>query len=157
MNKIIRYSKIILIIICISAIPYFSTAQGNISIIPQVNDDEISHANFRLKIIWSEWGKVWHHFNDATKELSFAERLYIWAITYDDIITILLYFVKFLSQLWIAVWVIFIMYAWYKYMLSIFNWEKVPTKAIKNAIIWVIIVIFSYAILKTLTSLVGIS
>jgi hypothetical protein len=74
----------------------------------------------------------------------------------DTIMKYLEFIVKFLSQLWMAVWVIFIMFAWYKYMVSIFNWQKTWAGTIKNAIIWVIIVIFSYAILKTLTSLVWI-
>ena len=75
----------------------------------------------------------------------------------DVIIDYLKFVVKFLSEAWLAVWVIFIMLAWYKYMIAVFNWLKAPTGTIKNAIIWVIIIIFSYAILKTLTSLVGIS
>ena len=42
-------------------------------------------------------------------------------------------------------------------MVSVFNWGKLPTETVKNAIIWVIIVIFSFAIMKTLTSFIGLS
>jgi hypothetical protein len=47
-----------------------------------------------------------------------------------------------------------IIYAWYIYASSAFNgsdasWGK---KAITNAIIWILVIVFSYAIMKLITS-----
>jgi hypothetical protein len=78
-------------------------------------------------------------------------------MTWNTIMDYLVFVVKFLSQLWLLVGVVFIIYAWYQYMLSVFKNSWTPSKTVKNAIIWVLIVVFSYAIMKTLTSIIWIS
>ena len=153
-NNVFHHIKLAALWILLLITPCFINAQENISIVPELNDDEIEHVNHRTDLIGSEWWNVWTNYRLAVKELSTSERWSAWVLTRDDIPIFLTLIVWFLSQLWMAVGVIFIMYAWYKYMLSVFNWWKAPTSSIKNAIIWVIIVIFSYTILRTLMSLV---
>ena len=124
------------------------------SILPTLEDDEITEINKKIDDIWSEWWKVNEKYIKAAEELELPKQLNSWIMNWNTILDYLAYVVKFLSQLWLVVWVIFIMYAWYKYMLSVFTWWKPSSKTVKNAIIWVIIVIFSYAIMKTLTSII---
>lgn len=124
------------------------------SIVPKLSEEEVEHTNRRINFLWSRWWEFWKNYLLASDDLSFFERLASWILTRDDIPNFLVLVVNFLSQLWLVVWVIFIMYAWYKYMVSVFNWWKTPSSIIKNAIIWVIIVIFSYAIMRILTSII---
>jgi hypothetical protein len=77
-----------------------------------------------------------------------------WIMTRDTLLDYMVYLVKFLSQLWLLFWASMIIYAWYIYASSIFRWwdaSKWKT-AISRAIIWVVIITFSYAIMKLLTS-----
>ena len=128
--------------------------EGDLSLIPKLSEEEAEHTNRRINFLWSKWWEFWKNYLLASDDLSFFERLASWILTRDDIPNLMILVVKFLSQLWLVVWVIFIMYAGYKYMISVFNWGKVPSSAIKDAIVWVIIVIFSYAIMRFLTSII---
>ena len=154
-KKTFKYIKLFILGICLFIAPFYVNAQNEE--IHQLNEEEINHVNSRIDIIWREWWNVRTNYWLAVKELSLSERWAAWTLTRADIPIFLTLIVGFLSELWLVIWVIFIMYAWYKYMISIFNWLQAPTSTIKNAIIWVIIIIFSYAILKILTSLVWIS
>ena len=127
-------------------------------IMPKLTESQASKANETIKSIWSEWWKVRNNYNSKANGLKTSEQIATWIMNWDTIMNYLVFIVQFLSQLWLFVWTGFIMYAWYKYMLSVFGSGKWATsEPIKNAIIWVIIVIFSYAILKTFTSIIGIS
>jgi hypothetical protein len=123
-------------------------------IMPKLKPEEISEINTAIKEIWSEGWKVWENYNKNASGLTTAKQITSWIMTRNTIMNYLVFVVKFLSQLWLVVWAWFIMYAWYKYMLSVFNWWKTPSSTLKNAIIWVIIVIFSYAIMKVFTSII---
>ena len=126
-------------------------------IIPELDNDQIEEVGEKTENIWKEWWKVRENYNKAASGMSTSEQIASWIMNWDTIVNYLVYMIKFISQLWLVVWVAFIMYAWYKYMISVFNGWKTASTTIKNAIIWVIIVIFSYAIMKILTSLVWLS
>ena len=127
------------------------------TIIPKIKDTWA--IDTKIERIWSEWWQVWKHYTDEADQMEPEEQIASWIMNWDTILNYLVFVVKFLSQLWLLVWVMFIMYAWYKYMVSVFVWCKTngAPSTLKNAIIWVIIVIFSYAIMKTLTSFIWIS
>ena len=124
------------------------------NIMPELDDSEIAEINGKIDTIWSEWWHVWDHYNDEASRMKTSQQLATWIMNRDTIMNYLIFFVQFLSQLWLVVWTVFIMYAWYKYMLSAFGKGGVSSKIIINAIIWVLIVIFSYAIMRILTSFV---
>ncbi len=151
-----QISKILFIvsILLINFLVYTNAEDENLSVVPKLSEKEIEHTNRRINFLWSKWWEFWKNYLLASDDLSFFERLSSWILTRDDIPNFLVLVVNFLSQLWLVVWVIFIMYAGYKYMISVFNWLKAPTSTIKNAIIWVIIVISSYAIMRILTSII---
>lgn len=112
-----------------------------------------------LKEIWSEPWKVMDKYKKAAAELDGEawEQLGSWIMSRNTIYNYLIFFVQYLSQLGLIVWVLFIIYAWYKYMTSVFTWKSAPTDVLSNAIIWVLIVIFSYAITKLLTWFIWLS
>ena len=164
-KKLIKKIWTIITFITLNTIifPVFTLAQNEeikvdwFNILPELKEKEITEVDQKIAQIWQTWWKVWESYISWASELSTSQQIASWIMNRDTIMNYLVFIVQFLSQLWLVVWTLFIIYAWYKYMLSIFNGWKVPSETIKNAIIWVIIVIFSYAIMKTLTSLIWIS
>ena len=135
----------------------FCVKAEELSLSNKLADDQVEKVNRRIKFIWSESWKVSDNMYIAHKNLTFRERWAAWILEVDDIMNYLVIVIQFLSQLWLVVWTIFIMFAWYKYIVSVFNWWKAASSTLKNAIIWVIIVIFSYAIMKIFTSFIWLS
>lgn len=127
------------------------------NIMPELKQDEIGTVDAAITTIWSEWWHVWDHYNDEADRLTTKEQVASWIMNWDTIMNYLVFIVQFLSQLGLVVWAGFIIYAGYKYMASSFSWGKVPSSTVTNAIIWILIVIFSYAIMKILTSFIGLS
>lgn len=148
-----------LLLVWIFSFSFYTNAQSIdwIQIIPELEDDELTKVQQAVDRIWQNWWSVMDTYKIEAGQLTTEQQFASWIMNRDTIINYLVYVIKFLSQLWIVVGVVFIMYAWYKYMTSVFAWWKTPSTTIKNAIIWVIIVIFSYAIMKILTSLVWLS
>lgn len=125
-----------------------------LAIAPKLTTGEVEHTNRRINFLWSNPWELRRNYHKAHEDLTFRERIFSWIIEVDDMMEYIVHVIKFLGELWIVVWAIFIMYAGYKYMLSVFNWWNTPSSTLKNAIIWVIIVIFSYAIMKILLSII---
>ncbi|MCX6824494.1 MAG: hypothetical protein NT085_05215 [candidate division SR1 bacterium] len=75
-------------------------------------------------------------------------------MTRDTLLDYIVYLVRFLSQIGIFIGVVMIIYAGYLYASSIFSPSNMSKgkAAITNAIIGVLIISFSYAIMKLLTS-----
>lgn len=106
------------------------------------------------------WWKVRDQYNKAASEYQKTGDLWAqmasWVFTWDTLLDYLVYLVKFASQAGLFIWACFIIYAGYLYATSIFTGDSWAAssgnKAIKNAIIWVILITFSYAIMKAITS-----
>ena len=111
----------------------------------------------KTETIWKTPWKVMENYKEIANWMSAEDQLASWIMNRNTIYNYLIYFVQYLSQLWLIVWVLFIIYAWYKYMTSVFTWKSAPTDVLSNAIIWVLIVIFSYAITKLLISFTWLS
>lgn len=128
------------------------------NIMKELREDEISLIDQKIDEIWKavSW-KVMETYYQASTWLTTSQQVASWIMNWDTIMNYLVFIVQFLSQLWLVVWAVFIMYAWYKYTVSLFNWWKTPSSTVKNAIIWILIVIFSYAIMKILTSFIWLS
>lgn len=159
MKKIGTKILLSILILGLFLCPHFATNADDLdvdwlAIAKKLTTWQVEHTNRRIKLLWSNPGHFWEDYHKAHADLSFRERIFWWILEIDDIMNYMVFVVRFLGQLWILVWMFFIMFAWYKYMLSVFNWWKTPASTLKNAIIWVIIVIFSYAIMKILTSII---
>jgi len=70
----------------------------------------------------------------------------------DTILCLAAQVVSFVSNMALVVWALMIIYAGYLYATAVFNWGNVGkwSEAIKRAIIGIVVVIFSYAILNLL-------
>lgn len=126
---------------------------NGINIIPESNtwDKEISE---KVENVWKKWWVVMERYNTKAKELDWD----VWAqmasgiMNWDTLLNYAIYLVNFLSWIWLLIWACMIIYAWYIYSTSVFTGNASKwTDAIKNAIIGVLIVIFSYAIINVLT------
>ncbi len=130
-----------------------TTFADDFEIIPKATDSVWKDVNNI-----SEWGKVRDNYDEQAQKYEKSWKLWeafaSWVFTRSLILDYLVYLVRFLSQIGLFIWAIMIIYAWYIYASSIFTgsetwWGK---KAITNAILWVLVIAFSYAIMKLITS-----
>lgn len=123
-------------------------------ILPEKDKTDQELANI-ITGISQTWGNVVNEYNKQASGLSLPDQLATWIMNWDTIIYYLVYLIKFLSQLGMFIGGIMIIYAWYLYATSIFGWkwETTAKQAIKNAIIWVVVITFAYAIMKIFTAM----
>jgi len=147
MKKILVIIWIILYsFLSISNITYSADDDAWWSIIPK-------WSAWAASTVWESPWHVWENYRAAAWSNagnSFAS----WVFSWESIFSWLKYLAKTLSQIGLVVWAAMIIYAWYKYAVWVFTGDasKWWQDAIKWAIYWVIIVIFSYAIMKLLIS-----
>ncbi len=148
---------LILFILGMFIAPFSSFAQqttNDFEIIPEAaSGGNVTQA---VQAVGKTWGNVWKSYNEQASELSWD----LWAqmasgiMTWDTLLDYIVYLVRFLSQIGIFIGVVMIIYAGYLYASSIFNPSGMSKgkSAITNAIIGVLVIAFSYAIMKLLTS-----
>lgn len=143
-----------------------SATPNNLHIIPENLKDGSAgewkeQAKEDVNYVWNatSWGTAIERYTEKAKEIEKEENIgrafQTWIMGRNTLIQYVVYLMKFLSQLGLLIWGIMILYAGYLYATTIFGMGD-PSKAksaIKNAIIWVIVVVASYAILRGLTSL----
>lgn len=129
----------------------FAQNDAKLEIIPKVDDSIVSWTN--TDITSTSNGKhVRDTYNDKAKTLNTEEQIVTGVMTRDTIFNYLVVVLKFLSQGWLLVWGLMFVYTWYKYIMSIITWDGEPSKNnIKYAIYGILIIIFSYAIMRLLT------
>lgn len=136
---------------------FWSLFAQNLQIIPELNSDSAINIWKEVESIW-EWWKVWDKYNKQADEYqskkNLAAQMASGVFTWDTLLDYLVYLVKFLSEAGIFVWACFIIYAWYLYATNVFTGKDPSSanKAIKNSILWVVIITFSYAIMKAIAA-----
>ncbi len=155
MKKIRAIMTIIAISTCLS-IPVRTTAQNpsnDYEIIPKASSGGKVEA--AVKAVGEEGGSVRDTYSEKAEELNtVGDQMASGIMTWDTLLDYIVYLVRFLSQIGIVIGVVMIIYAGYLYASSVFspgNMTKGKT-ALTNAIIGVLVVAFSYAIMKLLTS-----
>ena len=96
-------------------------------------------------------GKVWDNYdNVVAQKRDLSVQLASGIMDWQTILDYAARFIRYLSEIGIFVWAVFIVYAGYIYATAIFQNGKVDkgNTAIKNAILGVVIITFSYAIMK---------
>ncbi|MFA5747672.1 MAG: hypothetical protein WC872_01000 [Candidatus Absconditabacterales bacterium] len=141
----------------ILAAPADPTAD-NFEIIPKGNEADISSA---IQKVGNEGGKVWENYNEQAKNLSskgggaeaVGSQLASGIMTWDTLLDYATYLVNFLSQVGLLIGGLMIVYAGYMYATTIFGGGDATkgNNAIKYAIMGILVVIFSYAIMRLLT------
>ena len=152
-KKILIGSVAIGIMLC-SLLPVFAAenATNDFEIIPKAKTTNVSEA---VSGVGAEWGNVWENYTEKAEELdTVGDQIASGIMTRDTLLDYIVYLVRFLSQIGIVIGVVMIIYAWYLYASSIFSPSNMSKgkSAIINAIIGVLVIAFSYAIMKLLTS-----
>lgn len=130
-------------------------------IIPETETDNTydDKAASIVKLVWDDDGRsVNDRYNEQAKDI--LDDWDIWlafetgVMNWDILLSYVAYVIRFINQLWILIWSIMILYAGYQFATSIFWWNVSNWKtAIKNAIIWIIVIVFSFAIWKGLEAM----
>lgn len=141
--------------------PTFASLAGtrnDLHIIPESQENN-ENLNKAVKDIAASPGQVIDKYNETASGFSqkwdlgsaFATGIFNW----DMALLYIAYLIQFLSQLGMLIGGLMILFAGYKYAGTIFDfWDASGAKsAIENAIKWILIITFSYAILKILTSM----
>ncbi len=137
--------------------PIYSFAQqttNDFEIIPEATSG--GKVTTAVDAVGQTGGNVWKAYNEKAAALSgsVGDQIASGIMTRDTLLDYVVYLVRFLSQIGIFIGVVMIIYAGYLYASSIFeSWNMAKGKtAITNAIIGVLVIAFSYAIMKLLTS-----
>ena len=153
MKKIILGSILFWILI----IPKHSFAQqtsNDFEIIPKASSG--GAVTKAVNAVGQTGGSVRDTYNKQAVVLSWSvgDQIASGIMTRDTLLEYIVYLVRFLSQIGIFIGVIMIIYAGYLYASSIFSPSNMSKgkSAITNAIIGVLVIAFSYAIMKLLTS-----
>ena len=134
----------------------FAQTSNDFEIIPKASSG--GWVESAVKTVGSEWWDVWKNYNEQAEKMEgkgkVGDQLASGVMTRNTLLNYIVYLVKFLSQIGIVIGVIMIIYAWYLYASSVFNPSNMSKgkSAITNAIIGVLVIAFSYAIMKLLTS-----
>lgn len=144
----------------LSSVTFASLAntRNDLHIIPesQSSNQELDQ---KVKEIAKKPGQVIETYNQQAEDLSkkwdLGSAFATWIFNRDLILLYIAYLVQFLSQLGMLIWWVMVVYAGYLYAGTIFNFGDVPwaKKAITQAIQGILVITFSYAILKILTSM----
>lgn len=150
--------KYFILIFASFGIMVWSLSAQNLEIIPESDTSDVDLWK-TVESIGVGW-EVWDNYNKQAEKLQsendLGAQMASGIFTWDTLLDYLAYLIKFLSEIGIFVGACFIVYAWYLYATSIFNSDSWATSkgntAIKNAIIWVVVITFSYAIMKAITA-----
>lgn len=101
-------------------------------------------------------GQVWSEYDKQYKNITgdIWAQFATWIFWWDSIILYIKYLIKFLSELGLVIWALMIIYAWYIYATWVFSGNASRgADAVKKAILWVVIIIGSFAIMKIVVSM----
>ena len=155
MKRKIFWFLFTIILGCNILLPVFAQQTPNdFEIIPKATDQ--NKVDQAVEAVGASGWSVWENYNSGAQALkgSVGDQMASGIMTWDTLLDYVVYVVRFLSQKGIVIGVVMIIYAGYLYASSIFsptNMSKWKT-AITNAIIGVLVIAFSYAIMKLLTS-----
>lgn len=126
-------------------------AQSNLEIVPQVDQSTLWTINTAIQDP-NDTRNVWDIYDDQANELNTAEQIASGVMTWNTILDYGVLLLKFLSQAWLLVGALMFIYTWYEYIMSVIKGDGEPSKDnIKYAIYGILIIVFSYAIMRILT------
>lgn len=139
---------------CITPILTFAQKSNDFEIIPEATSQ--TKVDTAVESVWAEGGKVRDSYNKQAEKMenSVGDQIASGIMTRDTLLDYIVYLVRFLSQIGLVIGVVMIIYAGYLYASSIFSPSNMSKgkSALINAIVGVLVVAFSYAIMKILTS-----
>ncbi len=153
MKKILIWSFFTILIGFNILLPVLAQTNNDFEIIPQ--SESWTQVTQAVTAVGSSGGHVRDIYNQKAKTMEgqVGNQLASGIMTRDTLLDYVVYFVRFLSQIGLVIGGIMIIYAGYAYATEIFGGKAGwGTTAITNAIIGVLVIAFSYAIMKLLTS-----
>lgn len=147
---------------------WFLIADSNMDfvIIPQAEGNSTTGVVQKLldsEAYWAGEDKAswWDTYNEEADKLDWdtgrewlADQMATGVMNWNTVMNYVVYLVKFLSQIWLVIWAMMMIYAWYIYATWVFTWNATKwNAAIKNAIIGIIVIMFSYALIRILNSM----
>lgn len=129
----------------------FSQAQDSPSLIPEADVWKVQQTIQKVKD--PNWDFI-DNYNKAASWADLSTQMATGVMNRDTPISFLAYLVRVIMQIAMVIWALMIIYAGYIYASWVFSWNvtKWPT-AIKSAIIWILIIAFSYLIIRILTAM----
>lgn len=123
-----------------------------LEIIPKADLPITTGENAHDRILTGDGETVRTKYTREAKGLSTSEQIVSGIMTRDTILDYGVILLKFLSQAGLAVGALMFIYTGYKYIMSVITGDSEPSKdLIKNAIIGILVIVFSYAIMRILT------
>ena len=100
----------------------------------------------------SQWWRVLENQKNLIKSwsLTMAQQINTWIMSWDTILDYCVFLIRFLWELALLIWAVAIIFLWYKRITKNVFWEA--PKGLTMIIIWLLVVIFAYAIVKLLWS-----
>lgn len=142
MKKLLTILAIIFVTWCSMAF-----AADDISILPKWS---WTNAAQKVERVSSGW-KVWSVYNEVLEEdMSLWDKLASGIMDRDTILDYCVYLVKFLWEVALLIWAAAIIFLWYKRIVRNIFWEA--PKWLTLVILWIIIIIFAYVIVKLIWS-----
>lgn len=133
----------------------FAETPNDFEIIPKSTDP--SGVSQAVEAVGKTWWNVRDNYNKQADKLAkkgVGDQLASGIMTRQTLLDYVVYLIRFISQIGLVIGVAMIIYAGYLYATSIFNSSGMSKgkAALTNAIVGVLVVAFSYAIMKLLTS-----
>lgn len=141
-----------------------SAQDVNFEVIPE-SDQNTSNIGKTVTNIW-EGGKVWDKYKDTAygekkwwdwsdarvrkgSDMSLWDQFASGVMTWDTILDYAVYLVKFIGQLALLAWALWIIYLWYKKATEHlkFEWN------LGKVVIWIVVISFAYVIVKIIWSM----
>jgi len=148
-------------IVCSSSV--LAATDVGFEILPAINSQ--SQVIKDVKDVWEvhvDTKDAFDSVNDKIKFLSaekdgksrpLADKLAAGMINWDVLLDYVVYIIRFMSQIGLLIGAVMIIYAGYIYASSVFTGKDGTMKPVINAIIGVVVITFSYAIMKILTNM----
>ena len=138
----------------VSVLPALTFAlQNNFEIIPEADPD--SNVSADVEEVSKAGGSVWDRLNSKANKYEDKQDLGAQfasgAFTWNTLLNYVVYLVRFLSQIALVIGAGMIVWSGYKYAAAAFTGKAADSGDVKNAIYGVLVVIFSYAIMRILT------
>ena len=146
------------ILFCLGTI-HAQNNENGYTIIPELSGGEkaIEKIDEYIKQVWQTGGKVMEKYQELASwnKLDLSQKFASGIFSRTTILDYVVYLVRFLSQIGLVIGAVMIIYAGYLYASNIFTGKGTTEgqKAIKYAVIGVLVVVFAYAIMKLFTSL----
>ena len=125
-------------------------------IIPESSKSQQQLIDTEVKKVAESPGRVRDKYREISEDPSRTlwDKMASGIMDWDTILDYVVYLVKFMSQLGLLIGALMFIYAWYMYATQIMWWDESKWKtAMKNAIIGVVVLSFSFAILKIVTNM----